>query len=116
MKPSRIALVFAATIFGVVAATAGTVEDGKLPQAPGSTQITESCMQCHGVDVIVARRRSPDEWSQVVSQMIGYGASLTDDQYKTILTYLSENLASSTAAPAPASPATSRPAAHSAGL
>lgn len=112
MKSFRIALISAATIFGVVTATAGTVEDAELPKAPGRVQITESCMQCHGVDVIVARRRSPDEWSQVVSQMIGYGASLTDNQYKTIVTYLSENLASSTAAPAPASPATPAPAAH----
>jgi cytochrome c5 len=100
------ALISAATIFGVAAATAGTVEDIALPDAPGRTAITETCMQCHGVDVIIARRRTPDEWSQVVSQMIGYGASLTDDQYKSIVSYLSENFDSSK------SPATTDPDAH----
>jgi competence protein ComEA len=72
-----------------------------LPEAPGKMQIVESCTQCHGVDVL-AQRRSPEEWSQVVSRMIGNGASLTDDQYKTVLTYLSTNLAHPEGAPAAA--------------
>jgi mono/diheme cytochrome c family protein len=104
------ALISAATIFGIAAATAGTIEDAALPDAPGRTAITETCMQCHGVDVIIARRRTPDEWSQVVSQMIGYGASLTDEQYKSIVSYLSENFDSSKAASS--SPATTDPDTH----
>lgn len=76
-------------------ATAVVAEDISLPDAPGRSQIMESCMQCHGADVILARPRPPEEWSQTVSQMIGYGAVLTDEQYQSVVAYLSENLDSS---------------------
>jgi len=86
------ALATAGTMVGVLAATAVIAGGMTLPDAPGRAQVIESCMQCHGVDVILARPRSPEEWSQTVSQMIGYGAILTDDQYQTVVTYLSANL------------------------
>jgi mono/diheme cytochrome c family protein len=95
MKFYRFALVSAAAIFALATLTEGAAEEQKLPEAPGKALVTESCMQCHGVDVILARRRTPDEWSQTVSQMIGYGASLTDDQFQGVIAYLSNNLAKS---------------------
>lgn len=103
MNYSRIALAIAGTMVGVLAATAVIADDMTLPDAPGRVQVMESCMQCHGADVILARPRSPEEWSQAVSQMIGYGAVLTDDQYQTVITYLSENLDPPKVKAAPAS-------------
>lgn len=93
MKFCRFALVSAAATFALATLTEGAAEEQKLPDAPGKALVTESCMQCHGIDVILARRRTPDEWSQTVSQMIGYGASLTDAQFQGIIAYLSNNLA-----------------------
>ena len=97
MKFSRTVLISAAAILGGLIATEVAAGDVDLPDAPGKQQVIESCTQCHGVDVI-AQRRSPDEWLQVVSLMVGNGASLTDDQYKTVVSYLSTNLALSPAA------------------
>lgn len=105
MKFARTALVIAGAVFlGALTTVSVTAEDLQLPNAPGKEQVTESCMQCHGVDLILARPRSPDEWSQVVSQMIGYGATMTDDQYNMVVTYLSKNLSGSVA-PSAAKPA-----------
>ncbi len=63
-----------------------------LPEAPGKQQVLDSCTRCHGVDVIIAQPRSPDEWTEVVSIMVGHGTVLTDAEYDRILAYLSANL------------------------
>jgi competence protein ComEA len=76
---------------GAVAATAVMAEPADLPEASGKAQVMEACTQCHGVDVML-QRRSPDQWSEVVSRMIGNGASMTDEQYNAVLAYLSTNL------------------------
>jgi mono/diheme cytochrome c family protein len=106
MKFSQNVLIVASATCCVLASTAVIAAAVDLPEAPGKAQVLESCTQCHGADVVAAQRRSPDDWSQVVSQMVGNGASLTDEQYKTVLAYLSTNLAPPTvatgAAPAPA--------------
>jgi competence protein ComEA len=103
MKSFLNALIVTGLALGGLASTTIVAEEPTLPDAPGKAQVMESCMQCHGADVILARPRSPDEWSQTVSQMIGYGATLTDDQYQTIVTYLSGNLTPSGDAAAPVS-------------
>jgi mono/diheme cytochrome c family protein len=95
-------LIVAFSALGALATTAVIAEGVDLPEAPGKNQVKTSCTQCHGVDVIVAQRRTPDEWSQVVSQMVGNGAVLTDDQFQTVVTYLSTNLARPEATPAAA--------------
>ena len=64
-----------------------------LPDAAGQEQVLGACTRCHGVDVIVAQPRSPDQWAEVVSVMVGHGAALTDDEYDKIVSYLSTNLA-----------------------
>ncbi|MFK7830186.1 MAG: PQQ-dependent sugar dehydrogenase [Congregibacter sp.] len=87
-----------ATAVATVAATT-SAENLTLPDAPGKQQIVDLCTRCHGVDLITAQRRSPDEWMQVVSIMVGNGMALTDDEYSTVVRYLSENLASPATGP-----------------
>lgn len=64
-----------------------------LPEAPGRQQVIDSCTRCHGVEVITAQPRSPDEWMEVVSVMVGNGVKLTDAEYEQVVRYLSENVA-----------------------
>lgn len=85
-------------IFGFCALSgifsAAAVSQGiSLPDAAGKEQVLSACARCHGVDVIVAQPRSPEQWAEVVSVMIGHGAVLTDDEYSKIVAYLSINLA-----------------------
>lgn len=76
------------------AAAMASAEGVALPEASGKQQIVESCTRCHGIDVIVAQRRSLDEWTQVVGTMAGIGMELTDAEYTSVMTYLAENLTS----------------------
>jgi mono/diheme cytochrome c family protein len=78
---------------GALAGATALAQGISLPEGPGKQQIIDSCTRCHGVDVIVAQPRSPAEWEEAVSIMIGQGAVLTDDEYNKVVTYLSTNLA-----------------------
>lgn len=101
MTPFKVALIAAAAVTGGLL-TAGAViaQPSDLPEGPGKAIVLDSCTACHGVDLITAQRRSPDEWGQVVDRMVGNGAVLTDAQYKTVVTYLSTSLATPAAAAA----------------
>jgi cytochrome c5 len=104
MTPFKVALIAAAAVTGgFLTAGAVVAQSSDLPDAPGKDIVINSCTACHGIDVMT--RRSPDEWGQVVDRMIGNGASLTDDQYKTVVAYLSTNLAPLPAAAPDAAPA-----------
>src|SRR5271168_4431837 len=71
-----------------------------LPPGNGQAVVQSACTGCHGIDVIVSQRHTADEWRDVVSEMVGNGASLTDDQFATVVTYLSTTLALQGSAPA----------------
>lgn len=66
-----------------------------LPDAKDKALVMEACTRCHSIDLVLEQPRSPDEWLQIVSMMVGSGMALTDDEYLRVVTYLSENLASS---------------------
>jgi mono/diheme cytochrome c family protein len=115
MTSYRVALIAAALLGGVFSSGAASAQE--LPKGEGSEIVLNACTMCHGADVIVSQRRSSEEWSQVVARMVGNGANLTDDQYKTVVAYLSKTLgtdtAPSAAATSPAAPAAPvAPAAH----
>ncbi len=63
-----------------------------LPPGNGQGVVQSACTACHGIDVIVSQRHTADEWRDVVSEMVGNGASLTDDQFATVVKYLSTTL------------------------
>ncbi len=105
MTPFKVALIAAAALTGgLLTVGAVTAQPSDLPEGPGKEIVQNSCTACHGADLIYGQLRTPDEWGQVVDRMVGNGASLTDDQYKTVITYLSTKLVAPTtpAAPAPA--------------
>lgn len=74
------------------AAAIASANDLALPAASGKQQVVKSCTGCHGIDMIMDQPRSGDEWKEVVSAMIGKGMTLTDDEYSSVLRYLSANL------------------------
>ena len=99
MNPFKVALIAAAAVTASVL-TAGAViaQPSDLPDGPGKDVVLSSCTACHGIDLIVGQKRTPDEWGQVVDRMVGNGASLSDEQYKAVVTYLQTNLAAPAAA------------------
>ncbi|MES2295035.1 MAG: hypothetical protein V4527_17180 [Pseudomonadota bacterium] len=99
MLSHRIALVAAVLSSDMCFAGVSAAQD--LPPGDGHDVAQNVCTSCHGVDVIVSQRHTADEWSDVVSRMVGNGASLTDDQFAAVVKYLSTALAPEGAAPAP---------------
>lgn len=109
MTPFKVALIAAAAVTGaLLTAGAVTAQATDLPDAPGKEIVQGSCTACHGADLIYGQRRSPEEWGQVVDRMVGNGASLSDAEYKTVMTYLSTNLST---APAPVAATSATPSA-----
>jgi competence ComEA-like helix-hairpin-helix protein len=62
-----------------------------LPPGAGSAVAAKACTVCHGVDHIRQRRLAPDDWADVVDDMIDRGAKLTDQEKETVVVYLGEN-------------------------
>lgn len=90
-------------------ASAGAViaQSDPLPDSPEKEMVMQACTQCHGMDVVLNQRRTPDEWNDVVARMVGDGASMSDEEYKTVVSYLSSSFGPDPAASAadPAAPA-----------
>ncbi|WP_439106108.1 PQQ-dependent sugar dehydrogenase [Congregibacter sp.] len=76
------------------AAAMASADGAALPDADGKQLIQRSCGSCHGVDMVMAKSRSPGEWKDVLNSMIGKGMNLNDAQYNEVLSYLSEHLSS----------------------
>lgn len=72
----------------LTAAKGALAQDYLLPNAPGKTVVIGACETCHGVMTVVTHKRSPHQWDQVIRQMIGIGASISEDQKKSVTAYL----------------------------
>ena len=110
--PLFAALALLAALGGPVGANAQA-----LPPGAGKTIVETRCTQCHGLDLIVAQRLSPQGWKEIIFRMIEGGAVVSDAELKSVQTYLSTALgpgaSNATVAPerprpAPASAAPSR--------
>ena len=110
------AATFGSLIAGLTVSLAAARADGPgLPEGPGKALVIENCSNCHGVDLITAKRRTPAEWDEVMNRMLANGAPLTDDQSKQVttylVTYLGKNAATGNAAAGAAAPAAAHPSA-----
>ena len=114
----RTVMMAAAVLTGL--SFAGPAAAQGLPPGEGCDVVQTACTACHGVDVIVMRHRTADEWNDVVARMIGNGAALTDAQYTAVVHYLATALgpkdqAQPAAATAAATSKASTPATHGPG-
>lgn len=69
------------------AAKSGT-NTAALPDGPGKEVVQKSCTSCHSIETITKSRNTADGWADVVSQMIGRGANISDDDAETVVEYL----------------------------
>jgi Fe-S-cluster-containing hydrogenase component 2 len=100
-----IALTCAACVIFATVCTLGSVAAQKqdtqkkdlLPEAPGKAMVAQKCTQCHDAARFALQRHTEDDWDQVITKMESNGMSLTDEEYDIVLSYLSKNLAPSSA-------------------
>ena len=62
-----------------------------LPAGKGRTIVQRSCKGCHALKVVTAKRATKEQWKVLVDQMITRGAEVEDEEFDTLLTYLSRN-------------------------
>ena len=58
------------------------------PDDPSRGVVIRACAPCHAPELVVAKRRSVDEWDRVIATMIDRGAVADDDEQTRILDYL----------------------------
>jgi mono/diheme cytochrome c family protein len=96
---STVALLSASSLFTLGGANAQSAD---LPDGPGKAAVLENCSACHALELITSKRRSSDEWAQIVNRMISNGAPMSEDQYKEVVAYLGTHLGTAPAADAKA--------------
>ncbi len=80
-------------------APANSADVSSLPDGPGKQIIQKNCVSCHGVSNITSKRGTEDDWSNTVSNMIGKGADISDDDADTLIQYLAAHFGPSSPKP-----------------
>jgi mono/diheme cytochrome c family protein len=62
-----------------------------LPPGKGKAIVQRSCKGCHALKVVTAKRATKEQWKVLVDQMITRGAEVEDEEFDTLLAYLSRN-------------------------
>ncbi len=98
---------FAAPVIGALALATlcgqtALAQESELPEGPGKALLIEACTQCHAEGLITAQTRTSEEWADIISRMVGFGATIGEKQQAEILTYLKTNLNKAGAATAQA--------------
>ncbi len=62
-----------------------------LPAGPGKPVVERMCKTCHTLDIVVKDKRTYNQWSTVVSSMVGLGAQGTDEEIRLVIEYLTEH-------------------------
>ncbi len=86
----------------VAAATpiAQTDPTASMPDAPGKAQTIATCTKCHSITNVTGQHKTPDEWEATITKMVGYGASGSDDDFQSILAYVTKYYGSEPPPPA----------------
>jgi hypothetical protein len=61
------------------------------PAGPGLELIQRSCISCHDIYMITTKRKTPEQWAEVMDLMAARGAEVTPDEMQVIEEYLSQN-------------------------
>lgn len=61
--------------------------------ADGSAKslVEGGCALCHGLDRVVATKRTKGEWQNIVNRMIYFGSPISGDQASSVVDYLAAN-------------------------
>ena len=62
-----------------------------LPPGEGKPIVERMCGSCHALKVVTSKRASPEQWAQLVDQMVSRGAEGTDEEIETVVEYLAKN-------------------------
>lgn len=78
-------------------------DDIPLPEGKGRDTTLRLCSNCHRLDRWDKQRHTPDQWSDIVDDMVGRGMDASDDDLAAVNSYLSKYLVPVPKTPAPES-------------
>lgn len=85
-------------------------QNHNLPDGKGKAELIRGCTDCHSVNLIIQKRRTPEDWKKVVDDMAARTSENTPKDVDNILRYLNTNFgikkAGAAAAPQSATPST----------
>ena len=61
-----------------------------LPDGPNRETVQRVCSGCHSVQMFLGRSMTREQWGGVVSNMIGRGARISDEEFDQIVNYLGQ--------------------------
>ena len=67
-----------------------SVQAQDLPDGAGKDLVMNVCTQCHEVTRITSKKKTKDEWNDTVDKMAARGAKASDEEFETIVTYLTK--------------------------
>jgi len=67
------------------------------PAGEGLELIQRSCISCHDIYMITTKRKTPQQWAEVMDLMAARGAEVTPEEMQIIEEYLSQNFSTATA-------------------
>src|SRR5262245_12657630 len=59
-----------------------------LPDGAGKEAVQQNCTRCHLLRSVVAARHTRQEWDNVVTDMVGRGAAIMENEMTAIVDYL----------------------------
>ncbi len=62
-----------------------------LPDGAGKETVLKLCQDCHDLGVVTMDNRTREGWQKTLEKMAERGAEGTDEQFETILAYLTRN-------------------------
>src|SRR6266581_4781969 len=84
VKPERLATIL--TTFLLTA----SVQAQDLPDGVGKALVMNVCTVCHEVTRITSKKKTKEEWNDTVDKMAARGAKASDEEFETIVTYLTK--------------------------
>lgn len=70
-----------------------------LPDGPEKATVLKLCGTCHNASIVAGRGSTREEWSEVITSMIGRGAKGTDAEFAEVTDYLAKNFPPKPAGP-----------------
>ena len=70
---------------------AASLEAQDLPDGAGKDLVMNVCTVCHDLMRITSKRKTKEEWNDIVDQMATKGAKASDQEFDTIVNYLAKN-------------------------
>ena len=66
-------------------------EQVQLPDGDGEATVQAACAVCHSMNQVTNAGHDREEWTTVLHMMVNVGAPVPEDQFDTVVNYLSKN-------------------------